>query len=641
MAANRIRTARRQTATHFAPAERATPEALEAQVRKVQEHPVVTAILDSISGVLFILNDNRQIVAANGKMLTRAGLPGAQELVGKRPGEALGCIHRHDGPGGCGTGDSCRRCGGVLAILGSREVGDQVRGECLLTTESDDGRQPHEFDAVASRIEIGDEQFTVLCMQDISDRKQRETLQRVFFHDILNTLNGLQGTCELLQTDDTDILKEAGKRIHHLCQHIIDKVKMQQALIAAEEGRLVIDKRPVPPGEILEKLRDSLTAHGAAKGRQLKVAKAGDEESIVTDETLVLRVLTNMVLNAMEATPAGGAVEVTFEAREDGWRFAVKNPGVIPQDVQSRIFQRSFSTKSEAGRGLGTYSMKLFGERYLGGRVSFASGEEKGTVFHLELPRSGEPAAGNAQLSDKARQLSGKGGGGPRAGAGREKIRTVSADTEPAEALPVVGETGGKIDTSAEAVESRTKAAEPLNGKVVLLVEDVMPVRKVSARILVMAGATVLEAQGGKEALRILELLKTRDPIPGNACDEVGCGPAVVKLRKDKRKLDLMVLDLMMPDLSGQEVLYAIRKDRDYNKLPVLIQSADSEKDNVLRCIRLGIQGYIVKPVEPGALITAVGEALNRGAGEKIASAGFGREAAGGLSAPGALRQTA
>ena len=55
--------------------------------------------------------------------------------------------------------------------------------------------------------------------------------------------------------------------------------------------------------------------------------------------------------------------------------------GIVP-----RIFQRNFSTKAEAGRGIGTYSMKLLGEDVLGGEVGFTSSEKDGTVFRLLHP---------------------------------------------------------------------------------------------------------------------------------------------------------------------------------------------------------------------------------------------------------------
>ena len=63
--------------------------------------------------------------------------------------------------------------------------------------------------------------------------------------------------------------------------------------------------------------------------------------------------------------------------------------GVMPEDTQMQVFQRSFSTKAASGRGIGTHSMKLFGERYLGGKVAFTSRESEGTTFTLTLPKVG------------------------------------------------------------------------------------------------------------------------------------------------------------------------------------------------------------------------------------------------------------
>ncbi|WP_163338642.1 ATP-binding protein [Desulfopila sp. IMCC35008] len=68
--------------------------------------------------------------------------------------------------------------------------------------------------------------------------------------------------------------------------------------------------------------------------------------------------------------------------------FHVWNKQFIPDDIARRIFQRNFSTKAEEGRGIGTYSMKLFGEQVLNGKVSFTTSAENGTTFTLEHPIS-------------------------------------------------------------------------------------------------------------------------------------------------------------------------------------------------------------------------------------------------------------
>jgi len=63
----------------------------------------------------------------------------------------------------------------------------------------------------------------------------------------------------------------------------------------------------------------------------------------------------------------------------------------MPEEIQSQVFQRSFSTKAKSGRGIGTHSMKLLGERYLGGRVEFLSDEAAGTTFSITLPKIARP----------------------------------------------------------------------------------------------------------------------------------------------------------------------------------------------------------------------------------------------------------
>jgi signal transduction histidine kinase len=165
----------------------------------------------------------------------------------------------------------------------------------------------------------------------------------------------------------------------------------------AESGELVPDLKPLRASDVLAELSVVFGTQGVAHERSLEPHVA-DDVAVTSDPALLLRVLVNMVRNAFEATEPGGKVSVACNrvvregargetnGHEGGARFTVRNEGVIPPMVQEHIFQRSFSTKSQYGRGLGTYSMKLLGERYLGGKVSFVSNAECGTVFSIELP---------------------------------------------------------------------------------------------------------------------------------------------------------------------------------------------------------------------------------------------------------------
>ena len=77
------------------------------------------------------------------------------------------------------------------------------------------------------------------------------------------------------------------------------------------------------------------------------------------------------------------------DAQDQGEQVALRvhNPSVIPDAIKHQIFQRSFSTKG-SDRGIGTYSMRLLGEGYLGGKVSFTSSEPSGTTFVFRIPKT-------------------------------------------------------------------------------------------------------------------------------------------------------------------------------------------------------------------------------------------------------------
>jgi len=114
-----------------------------------------------------------------------------------------------------------------------------------------------------------------------------------------------------------------------------------------------------------------------------------DEKSvsayIKTDINLLRRVLLNMLKNAVEASENGDVVIISGEIKDSNYIFKVHNNKLISKNIQLQIFQRSFSTKG-IDRGLGTYSMKLFVENYLNGKVHFESNELNGTTFYVELP---------------------------------------------------------------------------------------------------------------------------------------------------------------------------------------------------------------------------------------------------------------
>jgi len=237
----------------------------------------------------------------------------------------------------------------------------------------------------ATPLEIAGHRFLVLVMRDISAQKRREVLEQIFLHDLMNTLQGLRGWTELLQMSPGNPLA-AAQHIVSISDHLTEEVFSQRMLLQAERGELNAVIREVPLAELLEELEGAILKHRCSENRKLEIRTQAAESRIHSDPRLLQRILLNMAVNAFEATPPGGSVGIRAEGKDGGCLFSVHNPGYIPEDVASRIFLRSFSTKSASGRGLGTYSMKLLGENILRGKVGFTSTQAEGTNFFLFLP---------------------------------------------------------------------------------------------------------------------------------------------------------------------------------------------------------------------------------------------------------------
>ena len=154
--------------------------------------------------------------------------------------------------------------------------------------------------------------------------------------------------------------------------------------MTAEKGEYVPYLKKTDIKELLEEVCKLYGNHVQTPDRKVVLVNV-PEFNFTTDGALLRRVVGNMVLNAMEATFVGGTVKVSVIPLNDEIEIRVINPGEMPKEVQSKMFQRSFSTKSLTDRGIGTYSMKLFGERYLGGKVSFRCGNGE-TTFSIKLP---------------------------------------------------------------------------------------------------------------------------------------------------------------------------------------------------------------------------------------------------------------
>ena len=117
----------------------------------------------------------------------------------------------------------------------------------------------------------------------------------------------------------------------------------------------------------------------------IQIADNSVNINFTSDESLITRIIFNMIKNALEASDNNDKITIGCTVIDDEIEFWVHNPKFIPYNVQLQIFQRSFSTKG-IGRGIGTYSIKLLTEKYLKGKAYFTSKLDEGTRFCTRFP---------------------------------------------------------------------------------------------------------------------------------------------------------------------------------------------------------------------------------------------------------------
>ncbi len=370
--------------TYFAPAEVASEQRLQEQIEIFNQSSLMEGLMETVGGLLAVLNEERQIISLNRKFLKMLGIQDPMEALGLRTGNVMHCIHADESPAGCGTTKFCSTCGAGKSIMASIEQNEPVEDTFILKAMTQ-GRESDLVLKVKSHpVNIENTRFILLFLRDITIEQQRAALERTFFHDINNMLSGLVGASEILARENNkspmvDIVRRSSMRLQKA-------VEIQRFLLASETDSFQLTPQPIS----LDRLKDDLLAlfmnHPATESKQLIITHDLGDLEIQTDVSLFQRVLANMITNALEATEPGGTVEVNFYRTENVINFSVHNDHVIPDEIKLRIFQRNFSTKATAGRGIGTFSMKLFGEKILGGKVNFTSTREAGTIFTFSLP---------------------------------------------------------------------------------------------------------------------------------------------------------------------------------------------------------------------------------------------------------------
>ena len=358
-------------------------EVTRLQKELFAEGIVSRKILDAVPSPLLIINEEWQVVYANGAVLSLVGGSSDNPRAGLTEGEAFHCVHP------CHNKDSerfesCQVCA-VARLLSRSLKGEEVSEDCHLTCDLTGTSVPLDLRVWATPLEFHGEFFSILSLVDISDKRRKKLLENACYHDLLNTLTSIKGVLAVMKDGEVEEQGEICELLETMTQDSIDEIISLRLLEQAEKRVLKPHLEPINTLSFLSLVRDTYQHHPAAEGKSLLIAEDTTDQLIESDPQLMRRITGNMVINALEATVLEGKVFLGCRNEGDGVRLWVNNAQKIPYEIQCQIFERDASTKGH-GRGVGTYSIKILSS-ILGGEPHFTSTESDGTTFSLWLPR--------------------------------------------------------------------------------------------------------------------------------------------------------------------------------------------------------------------------------------------------------------
>jgi PAS domain S-box-containing protein len=362
--------------------------------------------------------------------------------------------------------------------------------------------------------------------------RQKEEFLATLSHELRNPLSAILGWATLLGK-----MKDLPPQVTRAVEAIERNSRLQSQMIAdlldyagITFGKMRLTPATIDPYPIVRAALDVVSS--SAQSRKIEFKPSfGDERLLVeADAARMQQVVLNLLSNAIKFSPEGGVVEVKASRVDRNFRLVVTDHGKgISSEFLPRIFERfsqqdASSTKRFGGLGLGLAIVKQIVELHAGSVEVASAGEGQGATFGINIPLSENVSSPDERESQRLRALD-------------------------------------------------------LSGVIALVVEDDKDARELTKRILMDAGARVIEAHNAESALRGIA--------------DIGA--------------NFLISDIGMAEVDGYHLVRSLR-EQGYGAdvLPAIALTAFARSQDRAEALAAGFQDHLVKPIDASALLLRI-----------------------------------
>ncbi|MDP7061573.1 MAG: ATP-binding protein, partial [Planctomycetota bacterium] len=420
-------------------------------------------------------------------------------------------------------------------------------GTCLLTCWASWAVERSRREGLGMRIQLEEANESL---------KELDKAKTGFFtnvsHELRTPLMLILGPLESLMRGDAadpqPLLRAMSVNAHRLQRQVNTILKFSKI----EAGRQDCNREMGQPGKILDDLVAGAAPFSKQRNVELKGVGLNELPEIPFDPEHLETAVANLLSNAMKFTPDGGAVTVSAghdEAAQHVWIEVADTGCGIPEKDVAKVFDRFHQVDGGKGgkiqgTGLGLALSKELIELH-GGNMSLKSKLGEGAVFRIELP--------TLEASDF------EGSNAQDPSAKKQEIQTVSRLDSDATKFADIN------NSDLEASSDLSKAPE--EAPQLLVVEDNPDMRAFISQSLGRRYRVVTAADGalGLEAAR-------------------------------RHRPDMIISDVQMPNMDGFEMVENLRKDKTFDKTPIIMLTAKTGSNAAVKGLRLGAVDYVNKP---------------------------------------------